>query len=410
MIVIDNGIHKLKFSFVRFWSGCLLAFFCVTNSYALSGSYKTFITETQNPYESSLNGSFTNTFRPKLTWVPDENYTFYAAYALSATVQKKSVLTISQPIRDYRAVDLNSDLYPTHRPNNSSLLITQNLDRLYMSYTHSGINLNIGRAPIAFGSAKIVNPTDVLTPISYQTLDKEERVGVDTVRLNISLGALSLIDAGYVLGDKLKVSKSAAFLRLKVNFFKTDISTMLMDFQQNLLMGLDFARSVGNASAWLESAYVIPKYFSKNKNDYNNYNYQNYFRATFGTDYKITSSIYSYIEYHYNGAGVLDSNKFILLPATTAYAQGGVSLQGVHYLIPGMTYEINSLWKVTEQLLFNVNDLSIFNNLALEHSLAQDVFIDLGAYTPFGSKSRLAQKSEFGIYPKIFYTSLRLYF
>ena len=398
LIVIRN-------SFLKFIIALLLFF--AQNAFALNGSYKTFISESQNPFQSSFDGSLTNTFRPKLTWSPNDSYTFYAAYALSLDLQKNTLLSpVSQTQRDYRVIDFNSDLYSSNHKSSSIVYITQNLDRFYMNYSFSAGNLNIGRAPIAFGSAKIVNPTDVLTPISYQTLDKEERVGVDTIRMNISLGSLSLLDVGYVFGEKLKFSKSAAFLRLKMNYFHTDISAMAMDFQDNLLLGLDFARSVGNASAWLEMANVIPKYFNHGDNSY----LHNYYRATVGVDYKLTSSIYSYIEYHYNGAGVLDSKKYFLLQATTPYTEGGVSLLGVHYLIPGMTYEISSLWKLTEQLLLNAGDLSVFNNLSLEYNLAQDVFIDLGAYLPFGAKSQQIQKSEFGIYPKLIYSSLRYYF
>ncbi|MBC7539444.1 MAG: hypothetical protein H7281_11530 [Bacteriovorax sp.] len=396
-------ITKFKYSFFAL----VIFLVCEQKSFALNGSYKTYFSESQNPNESSLHNSLTNTFRPKFTWTPNESYTFYSAYALSANLQKKSLLNpVPEPKRDYRVVDLDSELYTSSHSSSSSFLVNQNLDRLYMSYSSSGFNLNIGRAPIAFGSAKIVNPSDVLTPISYQTLDKEERVGVDTIRMNYSLGPLSLIDAGYVVGNKFKSSKSAAFLRLKSNFFETDISTMLMNFQENFLIGVDLARSVGNASAWFESAYVIPKYF----NDNDNLHLKNYFRATLGMDYKLTSSIYSYVEYHYNGAGTHDPKKYIFQQTNIAYSEGGVTLQGVHYLIPGMTYEISSLWKVTGQCLFNANDLSIFNNISVEHNFAQDVFIDLGAYIPFGAKTRLTQNSEFGIYPKIIYSSLRFYF
>lgn len=395
---------------------CFLAFIAlVQSSYAINGSYKTYLSDAKYPDTNSSAGELTNTFRPKLTWSPSDNYTFYAAYALSANLEKNSSLILtSQTQKNYRVMDLDSELYSSDKTKTkkNSVLVNQNLDRFYMSYSPSGsgFNLNVGRAPVAFGSAKIINPTDVLTPMTYQTLDKEERVGVDTVRMNYSLGPLSLIDAGYVFGDKLKFSESAAFLRLKLNFYETDISTMLMNFKENLLVGLDLARSVGNASVWFENGYVIPKYFNNNNNNNNNQNLQKYFRATLGVDYKLTSSIYSYVEYHYNGAGTLDPKNYIFLQTTIPYKEGGVSLEGVHYLIPGLTYEMSSLWKLTAQFLFNVHDLSMFNNVALEYGLAQDVFLDAGTYLPLGRKNQFVQKSEFGIYPKIFYASLRLYF
>jgi hypothetical protein len=388
-----------------------IVFCCIVfenNSYALNGSFKTYLSELENHDQNSWNGSLSSSIRPKYTWNASDKYAFYIAYALTLDwKQSTPLLSTEQMKRDYRLIDLDQEISSSKKNDLSKISLIQNLDRFYMNYSFSNLNLNVGRAPIAFGSAKIINPTDVLTPISYQTLDKEERVGVDTVRMNYSLGTLSLIDVGYVVGDKFKVSKSAAFFRLKTNYLQTDISTMIMDFQDNLLIGIDLARSVGDASAWFESAYVIPKFFTNNDTT----NLKNYFRSTLGIDYKLTPEIYSYVEYHYNGAGDSEARNYVFLQMKIPYTQGGVYLQGVHYLIPGLTYEINALWKTTCQFLLNLNDNSIFNNIALEYNVAQDMFLDLGAYLPFGTQSKLLeQKSEFGVYPKIIYSSFRFYF
>lgn len=400
-------IHKKG---ICFFSALLYVLASAESSYALNGSYKTYFSESKFPYEDSYTGDLTSTFRPKYTWSPNENYTFYAAYALSVNWQNKAQPILSQPKtkQEYRVLDLDQELYTSDKDNQKSsrVLLNQNLDRFYVSYSKNAFNLNVGRAPIAFGSSKIINPTDVLTPISYQTLDKEERVGIDTVRMNYSLGALSLLDVGYVLGHKLDFSESAFFTRLKTNVWATDVSVMLMDFQENLMTGVDFSRSIGNASAWLESAYVVPKFFNKDEKD----NFKSYLRTTIGFDYKLTESIYSYIEYHYNGAGASDPNRYIFLQNQPAYTEGGVYLQGAHYLAPGMTYELSSLWKLTGQFLLNLNDRSIINNLALEYNVAQDAFIDLGAYVPAGKKAQYIPESEFGSYPTSIYTSLRFYF
>lgn len=400
-------IHKTT---VYFLGTLLYVLAFEKSSYAINGSYKTYFSESKSPYEDSYAGELTSTFRPKYTWSPNEHYTFYAAYAVSVDWQKRSQLLLAQQKtkQEYRVADLGQELYSSDKYNQKSsrVLVNQNLDRFYVSYTKNAFNLNVGRAPISFGSAKIINPTDVLTPISYQTLDKEERVGVDTVRMNYSLGALSLLDVGYVLGHKLDFSESAVFTRLKTNFWSTDVSVMLMDFQENLMTGIDFSRSIGNASAWLESAYVVPKYFNQDKRN----NLNSYLRTTVGVDYKLTESVYSYIEYHYNGAGATDPKRYAFLQNRIAYTEGGVYLQGAHYVAPGMTYELSSLWKLTGQFLLNLNDYSVFNNLSLEYNVAQDAFIDLGAYIPAGKKSQLAQRSEFGVYPTSFYTSLRFYF
>jgi hypothetical protein len=394
----------------KFSLSLLFSLVLIQNAFALNGSFKTYLSEAKSsdPSEDTWSRDLTSTFRPKFTWAADDNLIFYGAYALTGDWQKHPIGTaiMGEPKRSYRAIDLDSNFLTSTNQTENRFYLKQNLDRLYLSYSIADFNLNVGRAPVAFGSAKIVNPTDVLTPLSYQTLDKEERVGVDTVRANLSLGPLSLLDIGYVFGNKLQTKKSAMFTRLKLHYLETDISTILMDFQENFLVGVDLARSVGKASAWFESAYVMPKYFSNSGSN----NLPNYYRATLGMDYKLTSALYSYVEYHYNGAGTHDAAQYMFLQTKTAYTEGGVTLQGVHYLIPGATYEISSLWKLTGQFLYNINDSSIFNNALLEYGFAEDVFVDAGFYLPFGSKKLFPQKSEFGAYPKILYSSLRFYF
>jgi hypothetical protein len=384
----------------------LSAIFFFQDAFALSGTYKTFFSGFDDTYSNSINGIVSNIFRPKITFAPNHFFSFNMAYALSANMQNTAFANTEQK-REYRILDLKPTLHPTNRTSASNINFTQNLDRLSVtsSSSSSKFNFTLGRQPIAFGSAKVVNPTDVLTPFVYQELDKEERVGVDAARMNISLGDLSLFDAGYVFGDKFKKIKSSYFFRMKGNALATDISTMFMVFKRNLLVGLDVSRSIGEAGAWLETAYVIPKYFDLYRDSS-----QEYFRGTIGFDYKISPSLYTYFEYHLNGAGTIDAKKYVLLTGRTAYSDGSVYLKGVHYLIPGLTYEISPVWKLTGQFLFNVNDLSMLNNLLLEHSFAQDVFLDFGTYLPAGARSVQAQKSEFGIYPKIYFSALKLYF
>ena len=51
---------------------------------------------------------------------------------------------------------------------------------------------------IAWGSAFVINPTDVIAPYVYNALDQEERYGVDALRVRVPTGALSETDLGYV--------------------------------------------------------------------------------------------------------------------------------------------------------------------------------------------------------------------
>jgi hypothetical protein len=45
----------------------------------------------------------------------------------------------------------------------------------------------IDRQAVAWGSGRLFNPTDVVTPYAFNELDKEERLGVDAVRVRVTL-------------------------------------------------------------------------------------------------------------------------------------------------------------------------------------------------------------------------------
>ena len=103
---------------------------------------------------------------------------------------------------------------------------------------------------IAFGMAKVINPTDVLAPYDIATLDTEERLGVDALRVKIPLGLLGEFDAGIVAGRHFKIAESAAFLRTKFYKSGTDIALIAQAFKNNLLIGANFARDIKGAGIW----------------------------------------------------------------------------------------------------------------------------------------------------------------
>jgi len=87
--------------------------------------------------------------------------------------------------------------------------VLQNLDRLYATVAAPHFDLYVGRQAIAWGSARAVNPTDIIAPFLYTEIDTEDRVGVDAARLRIPAGALGEIDAAYVGGEDLEWGQSA---------------------------------------------------------------------------------------------------------------------------------------------------------------------------------------------------------
>ena len=77
--------------------------------------------------------------------------------------------------------------------------IYQNLDRFNVQFQFDAGDLTIGRQAISFGSARMINPTDVFLPFDVQTFNTEYRTGVDAIRFQRPVGELGEIDLGICL-------------------------------------------------------------------------------------------------------------------------------------------------------------------------------------------------------------------
>lgn len=328
--------------------------------------------------------------------------------ALAQSLPRPSPLT-------YRAVDLRRRLYPSPGDAVSSFSLRQNLDRLLVTWSAAAFDVYAGRQPIAFGSARIVNPTDVLAPFTYEELDKEERIGVDSLRLRFPLGDLSELDAGYVFGDDLKWSRSAAFVRSRLYVSTTDVSPLILFFRRHLLIGLDLARAIRGAGWWLETGYV----FADDDAYASDAGEGDYLRLSTGLDYSLSPALYGLLEYHYSDAGSGSSGGYLQRGGRTPFVDGGVYLLGRHYLAPAATWQVTPLLVVTGQGLVNLQDRSSLVGPRLEYSFADEVFLELGAFVGIGEglvsvkdtpEADLYARSEFGLYPNTFFGSLRLYF
>jgi hypothetical protein len=317
----------------------------------------------------------------------------------------------------YRLADLRDRLVPGPNGTPANFAVYQNLDRFAVTIKTRAADIVVGRQAVAWGSARVVNPTDVLAPFAFNELDKEERTGVDAVRVRVPLGPMDELDVGAVAGAGFRAGTSAFYLRGKTRAFGADVSAVAMAFRRNLLLGLDLARSVGGAGAWLEAAYVVPEAFTGSEEKG-----PRYFRASAGLDYNFGPKTYGFVEYHFSSAGAKEPESYPGLAGAMPFRAGAVYLLGRHYLSLGGTYQITPLLPFTGLVIANLGDLSLVLAPSLELNLSQDVYLAGGAYlglgkTPEylapppapGSRPDLLH-SEFGSYPDMVYASFRIYF
>ncbi|HUU45387.1 MAG TPA: hypothetical protein VM118_06600 [Acidobacteriota bacterium] len=396
---------------------------------AISGYYKNFFVVYDAPRIGSVNGNVdtpaagivTNRLRLDLRLRGSDNISAHLAYDLVPRVRpRSSLLTLSGSglfeVPAYRAFDLKRRLYPDQESDVQNIDVIQNLDRVLVTLRTGVADLTFGRQPIAWGSARAVNPTDVLAPFSFDELDVEDRRGVDAVRARVPLGTMSELDVGYVFGDDWAFDQSAFFVSGKAYVARTDLTLMLVGFRENLMVGLDLARAAGDAGLWVEGAYVLTDVFDTDARE----DAADYLRVTVGMDYALSGTIYGYAEYHFSEAGAGDPGRYFERLRTPGFTDGAVYLLGRHYFIPGATWAVTPLITWSAQVIVNVEDPSTLLAPQVEYNIAENVYLSAGAFIGLGRGPvevadpakivDITLRSEFGSYTDFFFTSFRAYF
>jgi hypothetical protein len=369
-----------------------------------------------------------NRARANLALYPTVWFDFNVSYDLSLRIQDNELFVRNpflffQVASIYRVDDLNLLVWPDSSDLDHVALF-QNLDRLYATLHARSFDLYVGRQAIAWGSAKSINPTDIIAPFLYTEIDIEDRVGVDAARLRVPAGSLGEVDIGYVAGRDLEWEESAAFVRGKFYALKTDVSLIAMAFREHAMAGFDVTRAIGGAGAWCEAAYVWARAFD-NRSAVGDE--EDYLRLSAGADYNFGAGVYTFLEYHYSGVGATDPQQYVenIAANPTAYADGAVYLFGQQYLIPGVTWQATPLTSLAGQVLANLNDGSFLFAPYLEYNASDNLYLSAGGYvalgenptaipvTTFASDDNVvipSFNSEFGAYPTQYYGFLRYYY
>jgi hypothetical protein len=397
--------------------------------FSLTGYYKNFFvvfdppavahssvaTSSDNPM-----GMVSNRLRLNFFYDPNEWLSFSLSYNVLPRVQdpalsEDSLVVAQVDLFRYRFKDFRQRLYP-EQDEPRSFVILQNLDRAFLTIRTAAADIFIGRQAIAWGSSRVINPTDILAPFTFDELDAEDRVGVDAVRVRIPLGFMGEMDSGYIFGKDFKFKKSAFYIRGKFYAAETDFSFLFLGFAENLMAGWDISRSLGGAGFWFEGAYVFVDAFRKEKEP----EADNYVRTTIGLDYSFSGKTYGFLEYHFSSAGTNRWQDYLLNILKPGRLEGAVYLMGKHYLIPGISYQISPLITFSGQALINLIDASLFLAPYVEYNISPNIYLSAGAFIGIGKGPEAYDprapflgerfRSEFGGYPDIYFSSFRVYF
>ncbi len=353
-----------------------------------SGNVKAYGISRNTPAYDSLEHTLQLSTKLQYLKTLSEKTNFEMAYELTTFTEKPKFHSTQK--NAYRVLDFKTYLHDEKPGLEYETLVAQNLNRLNVNTKLTLMDINIGRMPIAFGSSKSLNPTDVLAPFAINAIDKEERTGVDTLQLKIPFSEVSLMEIGIIAGEDFEKKKSAAYLRPRFNLNEFEVVLTAMHFEEKNLLGFDVQHPISDAGFWFETAFVDQKSVPVLAiNDF--------VRVTTGIDYKFASTLYLSGEYHFNGAS---GNNNPFNPLDFIY------LRDKHYFIGTASYEFTPLITGSMQTYFNSKDQSTLSLLKADYNVIENAYMSLGSFYTIGNKST----TEFARLGKTFYTSLRYYY
>ena len=177
-------------------------------------NFESYVLDKNKPEDNPHRVSLANRLSVVKTWDHlsfEGSYQFIPYYQHPPVSGETEIKVPQNKEQGYRIDDINQR--PWRKDRNA---LHQNIDRAFFTYAPDNFTLTAGRQPLAFGSSTFINPTDVFAPFSPLAIDREERSGIDALRLRWFAGN-SEIDIGVLFGSNAEEEHNAAYIKLNFN-------------------------------------------------------------------------------------------------------------------------------------------------------------------------------------------------
>lgn len=350
----------------------------------LSGSFKSLMaagkTFSGEDYWSDL-----NRLRLEIDVKPGETIlikTVYDNEAIAGTLLKTGEFAFAKEAKEATLFDLSREI-----ADHQDLFWRHNLYRFYLTYSKRELNLTVGRQRVAWGQARIWNPTDLFNPVSPLRIEREQRTGVDAVNIDYSFGPLAGLNIVYAPGNER--TEGSAGARVRTNIRGYDLSIMTGEFREDKVMGLDFAGNIGDSGFRGEGVFTDQK------------EGRDFSRIVLSWDYNFQDSLYLLLEYLYNGGNLGRDASHLNI---TAFS-GEIVTRNRNFLASGIGYDLTPLARFDLYSIYDIDGGSLFFNPGIRYNILRDLDWVAGAQIFSGDEG-----SEYGPFPDTYYTSLEWYF
>ena len=283
-----------------------------------------------------------------------------------------------------RFMDLEGEIFEE-----GSVSLNQGLDRLWTRWEpNRRLQVTIGRQAVSWGTGLIWSPVDLFAAFAPTEIDREEKLGVDVVRLVLQPHENLSVD---LVGEPLDVEQhwtanmddSSLAARLGTHWGEYDIHLCGGAVQSDMVLGGDFSGYLCNAGFHGEALHTWV-----DENDQ-----RDYFRGLLGLDYGFAAAWNPYVavEYFHNGLGVDDAEEYAARRLETSVQR--VFERGIAYNIGrdylGGTFRVqpNALLTLQATTLANLHDGSFREFATLAWSVRENLDLILGADVGLGGAS-----------------------
>jgi hypothetical protein len=311
------------------------------------------------------------------------------------------------------------------------LRLQHNLDRLAARISAPFGDLVIGRQVLSWGTGRLWNPTDLLSPFGPNEIDREVRRGIDAVRLSLPLARAAPLELVWL--PRWEGQENGGALRVQANAHGFDFSLSAAKYVDDVLFGADFAGDAGPLGIHGEASYTLGLrgVAAPGPIDVG----ERAFRAVVGTDLRLGEKAAFTVEYHFNGWGAASPSGYLAALTNERSARGEVFGAGRHYLGVVASYQLSELLTAQAIALVNLTDPSVQLTPVVEYWFEQSVILRAGAFVPIGvppdptelraltgadvlsrsgpflqATSSLGMKSEYGASPAGVFAQVGVYF
>jgi len=260
------------------------------------------------------------------------------------------------------------------------LQATHNLDLLAIRANLPFGDLTVGRQVLSWGTGRLWNPTDLLSPFSPTDIDREVRRGVDAVRLSVPLGDTSGVDLLWL--PQRNAADQGGVLRARTNLAGFDFSLSAAKYVRDAVLGADFAGDLGPAGIHGEAAVTWPL---RGLDSGSPGVGALFVRAVAGAEWKPTDKWILLAEYYFNGWGAERPEGYLATMRSDRVVRGEVFGAGRHYAGVVAAYAATELLSIQAVVIGNLVDPSAVAMPAIEYWLEQNVIAWAGAFLPFGA-------------------------